>query len=92
MGLRIWSNEGERIVHLVDVDETMSEQDLWHRLDDDLTEEEAEITGDVPFESCVVGGENDPFDGRACGVPEVDMTYDEYVLDLKTWAAQFSEE
>ena len=82
MSTKIWTNEGERIVVLKDVDNLTSEE-VWEKVSASLTEEEKFVVGDCVDEGAVLDkGEEAEFSH----LPVEEMNFNMYVAELKAFA------
>ena len=83
--LKIYSNEGERVIKLVDV-ETITETEWFEKMYNALTETEIAVISEIAFEGDFVDNvedyEEDDF--------EV-MTFEEYINDIKEWVVSVLE-
>ena len=84
---KVWSSESERIVNLTDIDENISDDELFDiqgKLFDELcTEEEMVVMEELAFEGVPLDDE----ELENCKDEECEeMTVREYILDLKSWA------
>jgi hypothetical protein len=84
--LKIYSNEGERVINLVDV-ELMSEEKWFEKMYNALTETEIEIISEISFEGDFVDNVEDYSDNDF-----ENMTFDEYINDIKEWVVSVLED
>ena len=77
--LKIQSNEGELVINLINV-ELMDEQKWFDKMYNALTETEAELVKEVCFEGFFVENVEDYNEEDY-----VNMTFEEYINDLKEW-------
>ena len=83
--LKILSNEGEVVIKLVNV-ELMDEQKWFDKMYNELNETEANVVREVCFEGYFVENEND-YDEN----DYMEMTFEEYISDLKDWVKEVLE-
>ena len=79
MSLVIWSDEGEKLIKLTDVDHNLSQEDLLDKLAKKLSERELDILLDFASEADIV---NSTEDVSWCDNTD-EMTVNEYVTDFQ---------
>ncbi len=79
MSLVIWSDEGEKLIKLTDVDHNLSQEDLLDKLAKKLSERELDILLDFASEADIV---NSTEDVSWCDNTD-EMTLNEYVTDFQ---------
>lgn len=78
-GLPVWSNEGEQIVFITNLDPTMSQEDFFELLNKSLSPEASEIAADIPNEGIIVTKKELT---HFRGIDTMKCTFQQYVENL----------